>query len=97
MFRKLTMGVTSVLVLLAIIGGATVPQMIPFVVFYVLAYFYDKEEREEDLLKPNHKLNFWIVFLALVMAILNFGLALNTPSAFIDVIVWVLIIFAWWK
>lgn len=83
MLKKILIATTLLLLFLGLFGGTTAIQLFPFIIFYALCYLEMKEKKN---------VNFWIVFLAVIMTLINFS-----GPFYIDIITWVLIAIAWWK
>lgn len=78
-FKKLITGITLMLFVLAIFGGMTFLQALPFIIFFALAYFNIKEEKDNKL---------WICLLAFFMAFINASI-----NGVLDTVVWSVIFF----
>lgn len=83
MFKKVVLSSTILLMVLALFSEITGAQLFPFIVFFVLVYRNEKEKKD---------VRFWIIMLAILMAVLNIGI-----ESYMDIIVWTLIATAWWK
>lgn len=64
MLKKILVATTFLLLILSLIMGASGLQLLPFIIFYSLYYLEVKEKKD---------VNFWIVLLAVIMALLNFS------------------------
>ncbi len=89
MGKKIIIAVSAILVFIGLLDASVkFSQAIPYIIFWALAYYNLKEKKKN---------NFWIVLLSILMAILNFVLAINSgPLALFDVVVWITIAFLWW-
>jgi len=83
MLKKVTVGSMAIVSVFAIIGGATLAQIFPIFVFFLLAYQNMKLGIDTKLI---------IVLLAVFMILVN--LAMWSP---IDLAFWALIMVAFWK
>jgi len=84
MLKKILITVTGILLILGLLGGSlTLLKFLPFLTLGILIWVNEREKKD---------VRFWIVLISLIMSVIN----LSIP-ALADVILWVLLMIAWWK